>query len=93
MKATLRWGAIAVAAVLVFGCVSTGSLIKSGEAAGSRGDWDAAVAYYREALTKSPKDIKAKLSLERAIREASLQHVARARTLESQEQWAGAAAE
>ena len=93
MKATLRWSTIALATVLLLGCVTTGSLVKSGDQAGARGDWDAAVAYYREALTKSPKDIKAKLSLERAIREASLQHVARARALEAQEQWAGAAAE
>lgn len=82
-----------MATVVVLGCVSTGTLVKSGDQAGARGDWDAAVAYYREALTKSPKDIKAKLSLERAVREASLQHVARARALEAQEQWAGAAAE
>jgi general secretion pathway protein D len=93
VKGTLRWSTIALATVLVLGCVTTSSLIKSGDQAGARGDWDAAVAYYREALTKTPKDIKAKLSLERAIREASLQHVARARALEAQEQWAGAAAE
>ncbi len=93
MKATLRWSTIALAAVLVAGCVTTGSLIKSGDQSAARGDWDAAVAYYREALTKSPKDIKAKLNLERAVREASLQHVSRARALEAQEQWAGAAAE
>ena len=93
VKATLRWGTIVLATAFMLGCVTTGSLIKSGDQAGARGDWDAAVAYFREALTKSPKDIKAKLSLERAVREASLQHVARARALESQEQWAGAAAE
>jgi general secretion pathway protein D len=93
VKGTLRWSTIALATVLMLGCVTTGSLIKSGDQAGARADWDAAVAYYREALTKNPKDIKAKLSLERAIREASLQHVARARALEAQELWAGAAAE
>ena len=93
VKGTLRWSTIALATILVIGCVSTGSLVKSGDQAGQRGDWDAAVAYYREALTKDPKDIKAKLGLERSVREASLQHVARARALEAQEQWAGAAAE
>jgi type II secretory pathway component GspD/PulD (secretin) len=93
VKATLRRTSVALATVLILGCVSTGSLLKSGDSAAARGDWDAAVAYYREALTKSPKDIKAKLNLERAVREASLQHVSRARALEAQEQWAGAAAE
>ncbi len=92
VNATRRWGAIALAGLLVVGC-ATGRSLKSGEAAATRGDWDAAVAYFREALAKKPGDIETRLALERAMREASNQHLARARTLEAQEQWAGAAAE
>ncbi len=93
VKANLRMLATGLAGLLMVACVSTSSLMKSGKSAAARGDWDAAVAYYREALTTKPDDIEAKLSLERATREASLLHTTRARALEAQEQWAGAAAE
>jgi general secretion pathway protein D len=93
VKVTLRLGTVGLAAALIFGCVSISSQLKNGEKAAQRGDWDSAVAYYREALSKKPGDIESKVGLEKAVREASLQHVARARALEAQEQWAGAAAE
>ncbi len=92
MKATLRWSTIGLAVLLVAGCMTSRSL-QRGQTAAARGDWDAAVAYYREALVKDPKSIEVRLALERATREASNAHIARARTLEAQEQWAGAAAE
>ncbi len=83
---------VGIAVVLACGC-ATGHAIRSGQAAAARGDWDAAVAYYREALGRDPGRLDVKVALERAMRMASSEHLARARTLEEQEQTAGAAAE
>src|SRR5262245_23176116 len=58
-----------------------------------KGDWDAAVAYYREALTHDPNRIDVKVALERAMRTASGEHLRRARDLEAQDQLPGAIAE
>jgi len=88
----LRWGAIALLALTVAGC-ATGSAFKQGEAAAKRGEWDNAVAYYREALGEDPKKVEVQIALERATRMSSNQHVARAKELEAQDQLAGAAAE
>jgi type II secretory pathway component GspD/PulD (secretin) len=74
------------------GC-ATGSRIRSADAAGLRGDWDTAVAYYREALVRDPKRVDVKVKLERAMRNASAEHLKRARDLESQDQLPGAIAE
>jgi tetratricopeptide (TPR) repeat protein len=76
----------------VAGC-ATGSSLKHGDAAAKREDWDAAVAYYRQALSNNPKAFEARIALERAMREAARVHIARARKLETEEQWPGAAAE
>src|SRR5687767_1172097 len=74
------------------GCL-TGRSVSRGDAAAKRGDWDAAVAYYREALLQDPKRVEARIALERATREAANMHLARAKKLEAEEQLAGAAAE
>jgi tetratricopeptide (TPR) repeat protein len=58
-----------------------------------RSDWDAAVAYYREAVQEDPKAVELKIQLERAMREAASLHMTRAKKLEEQDQLAGAAAE
>ena len=92
MKVPIRLGALGLALVLIASC-ATGRAIRSGEAAANRGDWDTAVAYYRQALSREPGRIEIRVALQRAMREAATVHVARARTLEEQEQWAGAAAE
>ena len=81
-----------LAILLIAGC-ATGRAIRSGRAAADRGDWDAAVAYYRQALGREPGRVDIRVALQRAMREAASAHLARARTLEAQEQWAGAAAE
>jgi general secretion pathway protein D len=81
-----------VAVVLIAGC-ATGRAMRNARSAADRGDWDAAVAYYREALGREPGRVDIRVALERAMREAATAHLARARTLEGQEQWAGAAAE
>jgi type II secretory pathway component GspD/PulD (secretin) len=82
----------ALAALSFAGC-ATGSAAKRGADAVKRGEWDAAVAYYREAISQDPKRIEYQIELERATRAASNQHVLRGRELEQQDQLAGAAAE
>lgn len=74
------------------GC-ATGRAVRQGQNAADKGDWDAAVAYYRSALVSDPGRIDVRIALQRATAAASAQHVARARDLEGQEQWAAAAAE
>jgi type II secretory pathway component GspD/PulD (secretin) len=81
-----------LAVALASGCATSGAT-RRGNAAAQRGEWDAAVAYYREALLRNPKQVEVQIALERATREASNQHVARARQLEAQDQLTGAAAE
>lgn len=88
----LRWSAIGLLALVVAGC-ATGSSAKHGAAAAKRGEWDAAVAYYRQALESDPKKIELQIELERATRQASAQHLARGRELETQDQLSAAAAE
>jgi tetratricopeptide (TPR) repeat protein len=64
-----------------------------GRDAAKKGDWDSAVAYYREAVAADPKAIEARVGLERAMREAAMAHITRAKKLEADEQWQGAAQE
>lgn len=90
--AKLQWVALAFAAISFAGC-ATGSAAKRGADAVKRGEWDAAVAYYREAISQEPKKIEFQIELERATRAAANQHVLRGRELEQQDQLAGAAAE
>jgi tetratricopeptide (TPR) repeat protein len=87
-----RWSAIGLALVLAAGC-ATGGAAKKGHEAAKRGEWDAAVAYYREAIAHDPRRLDIQIALERATRESSNQHVARAKQLETQDQLAGAAQE
>jgi general secretion pathway protein D len=88
----VRWGTLALLAVAFSAC-ATGKAISRAESAAKKGDWDSAVAYYREALGRDPKRLDVRLSLERAMREASSIHLKRARDLEAQDQLPGAAAE
>ena len=90
---TLRWVAVGLMAISLAGCATGGSAAKKGFEAAKRGEWDAAVAYYREALAQDPKRVELQIELERATRTASTQHVARAKELEAQDQLSGAAAE
>jgi general secretion pathway protein D len=90
-----RWtaiGAVGVTCVLISACMGSGARGKANQAA-LRSDWDAAVAYYREAVQEDPKAIELKIQLERAMREAASAHMTRAKKLEEQDQLAGAAAE
>jgi len=92
VRTTLRLTAIGLAVALVAAC-ATGRAVRRGQDAARSGDWDAAVAYYRQALGRDPGRIDVKIALERAMREAATLHLARARSLEAQEQLAGAVAE
>lgn len=78
--------------LFVTGC-ATGRAVRQGQQAADRGDWDAAVAYYREVLAKDPGRIDIRIALQRATAAASAEHMTRARELETQEQWSAAAAE
>jgi general secretion pathway protein D len=87
-----RVWSLALALVWLAGC-ATGQAIKRGDAAAQQGDWDAAVAHYREAVGKDPDDVELKIKLERAVQTAGANHLNRARQLEEQDQLPGAAAE
>src|SRR5580765_5184437 len=88
----LKFGTLALALAIATGCDSGGGL-SAGDEAMQRGDYDAAVAYYREALSHDPSKVEIRIYLSRAMQSASFEHLKRARELESQEQWQGAAAE
>jgi general secretion pathway protein D len=87
-----RSAVVFVAMTMLAGC-ATGRAVRQGQQAAGRGDWDAAVAYYRSALASDPGRIDVKIALQRATAAASAEHVERARALEEQEQWSAAAAE
>jgi general secretion pathway protein D len=84
--------ALTLALVVMTGC-ATGRAVRQGQQAADKGDWDSAVAYYRDALTSDPGRIDIRIALQRATAAASAEHIARARELEAQEQWSAAAAE
>jgi general secretion pathway protein D len=84
--------AIGLVALGLSAC-ATGRAVRSGDAAAKRGDWDTAVAYYRDALGRDPSRIDVKMSLQEAQSAASAAHLKRARDLEAQDQLSGAAAE
>ncbi len=83
---------LALTLAVAAGC-ATGRAVRQGNQAADKGDWDAAVAYYRAALASDPGRIDVKIALQRATAAASAGHMARARELEAQEQWSAAAAE
>lgn len=87
-----RWAAVALVAVMASGC-ATGRAYLSGQKAQKDGDWDSAVAFYKEALSHDPSRVDVRLALERATRTASQNHMVRARQLEKEDQLPGAAAE
>jgi|GEM_PF-5128320 general secretion pathway protein D len=88
----LRAGVLILALAVAAGC-ATGRAVRSADEAARRGDWDAAVTFYREALARAPGRADLRIKLERSTRMASAEHVARARQLEEQDQLPGAMAE
>ena len=88
-----RWTAVALAVLVAAGCATTGRTISSAESAVQSGDYDTAVALYRQALAKDPERIELRIALERTTRTAAADHVKRAREFEAQDQLTGALAE
>lgn len=88
----LRWGTLALTVAMAAGC-ATGRAVHNAQAAARRGDYDAAVAFYRQALGREPSRVDLKIALERTTRQASAEHLKRARELEAQDQLNGAVAE
>ena len=82
-----------VFAVAALAACATGQAMDRAEQAAKTGDWDAAVAYYREALLEDPDRLEARIKLEQASRMASGGHMNRARDLEAQDHLPGAVAE
>src|SRR5688500_991435 len=82
---------VLVAAALA-GCAS-GRSFRRGQEAARLGDWDTAVAYYRQSLLEDPDRLDVRVALERATMSASLEHLSRARKLEADGQLAAAANE
>ncbi|MEX2272952.1 MAG: secretin N-terminal domain-containing protein [Vicinamibacterales bacterium] len=80
-----------IAATLA-GC-ATSRAFRRGQDAARLGDWDAAVVHYRQALADDPDRVDVRVALTRATQSAALDHLTRARTLESEGQLAAAAAE
>jgi type II secretory pathway component GspD/PulD (secretin) len=77
--------ALIVLTVLVSGCAA-GRAFRRGEEASRDGNWDEAVQHYTRALQESPDRAEYKIALERAMQNASRDHIARARELESKDQ-------
>jgi general secretion pathway protein D len=65
------------------GCATSGAF-RRGQRAGTMGDWDAAVAAYRQALQEDPDRPEYRIALERASLSASLFHLERARRADEQ---------
>ena len=76
-------------ALVVSGCAA-GRAFRQGETAASAGDWDTAVAFYTRALQENPDRVDYKISLERAMMNASREHLARAQEFEARDELSAA---
>jgi general secretion pathway protein D len=72
---------VAVAAVMAAGCATSRAFAR-GQAAGRAGDWEAAVAFYRQALENDPDRADYTIALERARLAASAMYTERGRQFE-----------
>lgn len=73
---------VALAALVAAGC-ATGRAFARGESAGQAGDWESAVAFYRQALQDDPDRPDYKIALERAMVAAAAMYTERGRQLEA----------
>src|SRR5262245_18326257 len=85
MKRLTRVSALLVAIALLAGCTA-GMAFRRGEARSRLGDWDTAVAYYRQAVQADPNKAEYRIALERAMLNASRLHFDSARQLEGKDQ-------
>src|SRR4029453_18484391 len=88
-----RWLGIAATALTAIVASSCSTAMNSAHTAAKAGDWDTAVAQYREIVANNPKNLDARIALEKALREAATEHAKRAQALEAQDQLPGAIAE
>ena len=77
--------ALLVVTVLVAGCAA-GRAFRKGRDAARAGDWDTAVQHFTEALQANPDSAEYKIELERAMQNASRDHISKARDLEAKDQ-------
>jgi general secretion pathway protein D len=77
--------ALLVVTVLVSGCAA-GRAFRKGRDAARAGDWDTAVQRFTEALQANPDSAEYKIELERAMQNASRDHISKARDLEQKDQ-------
>ncbi|MSO61314.1 MAG: tetratricopeptide repeat protein [Acidobacteria bacterium] len=73
---------VALAALVAAGC-ATGRAFARGESAGHAGDWESAVAFFRQALDDDPDRPDYKIALERAMTAAAALYTDRGRQLEA----------
>jgi len=81
----LRLTAVCVIAVLLAGCGAS-RMFGRGQKAAMAGNWDVAVEEYRRALQADPDNVEYRISLERAMLNASLAHLDQARIFEARGQ-------
>ena len=77
--------ALITVSALVSGCAA-GRANGRGESAARGGNWDAAVEHFRRAVQEDPGHVDYQIALERAMINASVQHLDQARLLEAREQ-------
>jgi signal transduction histidine kinase len=75
-------GAAITAAALLAGCAA-GRAFRRGEERARNSDWDAAVQYYRQAVQADPNRAEYKIALERAMINASHEHLNQAQLAEA----------
>jgi general secretion pathway protein D len=85
MRRLTRVSALLVAIALLAGCTA-GRAFRRGEVRSRLGDWDSAVAYYRQAVQADPNKAEYRIALERAMLNASRLHFDSARQLEAKDQ-------
>ena len=67
------------------GCAA-GRAYRQGQEASRVGDWDSAVTHYTKAVQENPEKAEYKIALERAVQNASREHLSRAHELEERDQ-------
>ena len=65
------WVVIGLVVFMTTAC-ATGRAVRNASTAANQGDWDTAVAYYRQALLKEPNNVELRIALDRAARVAGL---------------------
>ena len=88
----IRVGVLGLGLLVASSC-ATGQAVRAGDAAAKRGDWDTAVARYRDAAAHDPSKREIQISLRQAMAAATAAHIKRAEALEAADQLPGAEAE